>query len=42
MFVSIVCEYVSFLKVVVIFIVDSEFWLVLPVDVGLRLMNHVK
>jgi hypothetical protein len=28
--------------VVVIDIVDSEFWLVLPVDVGMELVNHVK
>jgi hypothetical protein len=33
---------VIFVRVVAILIVDSEFWLALPVDVGSRWPNHVK
>jgi hypothetical protein len=39
-----VCEVfvVVYVSMVVILNVDSVFWLALPVDVGLRLTNHVK
>jgi hypothetical protein len=39
-----ICEIfvVVYVSMVVMLIVDSVFWLVLPVDVGLRLTNHVK